>query len=117
MIRLRLGVFSPSVLLDLASDRLAAAGLELDAVPVPSSPAQFESLDAGDLDAVFTNPDNVLAYRRVPDNPLGRLLDVEIVAAVDRGLGLALALRPGLDAPTAGMRFGVDVATSGFAFV
>jgi ABC-type nitrate/sulfonate/bicarbonate transport system substrate-binding protein len=118
---LTLGVFSPSVLLDVArrTGRLEAAGLDVRDTPVPSSPAQFASLRDGDYDAVFTSPDNVLAYRFLPANPLGELLDVEIVAGLDRGLGLCLGARPGVTeaAQLSGGRFGVDVATSGFAFV
>lgn len=118
---LELGVFSPSVLLDVArrTGRLSAAGLEVRDVPVASSPAQFGSLRDGAYDAVFTSPDNVLAYRFLPANPLGELLDVEIVAGVDRGLGLCLGARPGVTtaAQLSGGRFGVDVPTSGFAFV
>jgi ABC-type nitrate/sulfonate/bicarbonate transport system substrate-binding protein len=117
--RLRLGTFTPSVLLDVAREEglLDAAAVDVVEVPVASSPAQFASLVAGDLDAVFTSPDNTIAYRFLPSNPLGRLLDIEIVQAIDRGLGLALALRPGLAEPHPGLRFGVDVPVSGFAFV
>lgn len=121
MDELRLGVFSPSVLLDVArtTGRLADAGLDVVEVPVPSSPAQFASLRDGGFDAVFTSPDNVLAYRFLPANPLGQLLDVEIVAGVDRGLGLCLATRPGTGDVTdlLGGSLGVDVPNSGFAFV
>lgn len=121
MDQLTLGVFSPSVLLEVArtTGRLADADLEVRDVPVPSSPAQFTSLRAGEFDAVFTSPDNVLAYRFLPANPLGELLDVEIVAGIDRGLGLCLGVRPGLTDPTQlrGGRLGVDVPNSGFAFV
>ncbi|MET0454553.1 MAG: hypothetical protein ABW137_22180 [Mycobacterium sp.] len=116
-----LGVFSPSVLLGVARDtgRLSAAGLRVDDVAVPSSPAQFAALRDGAYDAVFTSPDNVLAYRFLPRNPLGALLDVEIVAGVDRGVGLCLGARPGVSevAELRGGRLGVDVPTSGFAFV
>lgn len=116
-----LGVFSPSVLLGVArsTGRLEAGGLRVDDVAVPSSPAQFASLRDGEYDAVFTSPDNVLAYRFLPRNPLGELLDVELVAAVDRGVGLCLMARPGVSnaAELSGGRLGVDVPTSGFAFV
>ncbi len=121
MDQIKLGVFSPSVVLDVArsSGRLTEAGVEVHDTPVASSPAQFTSLRAGEYDAVFTSPDNVLAYRFLPANPLGELLDVEILAGLDRGLGLCLAVRPDLGdvAGLAGGRFGVDVPTSGFAFV
>ncbi len=118
---LTLGVFSPSVLLDVArsTGRLAAADLLVDDVAVPSSPAQFTSLRDGAYDAVFTSPDNALAYRFLSKNPLKELLDIEIVSGVDRGLGLCLGARPGIVDPAElrGGRLAVDVPTSGFAFV
>ncbi len=118
---LRLGTFTPSVLLEVArrDGALARAGLEVTEVAVASSPAQFASLEAGEYDAVFTSPDNVLAYHFVSGNPLGRRIELEVVAALDRGLGLALALAPGLAevAELRGATLGVDVASSGFAFV
>ncbi len=97
MDHITLGVFSPSVLLDIArgTGRLADAGLQVREVPVPSSPAQFTALRDGEFDAVFTSPDNVLAYRFLTHNPLGELLDVEIVAGIDRGLGLCSRRGPG----------------------
>jgi ABC-type nitrate/sulfonate/bicarbonate transport system substrate-binding protein len=118
---LDLGVFSPSVLLDVArrTGRLRAAELNVRDMPVPSSPAQFRSLRDGEYDAVFTSPDNVLAYRFLAANPLGESIDVEIVAGLDRGLCLCLGARAGVTdaAQLSGGRFGVDVPTSGFAFV
>jgi aerobic-type carbon monoxide dehydrogenase small subunit (CoxS/CutS family) len=116
----RLGTFSPSVLLEVAraTGALDIAGLAVQEVPATSSPAQFTELLAGDLDAVLTSPDNVLAYRFVTDNPLGRTCDVRVLAAVDRGLGLSLFAAP--DRAPTGLRGGVlavDVPVSGFAFV
>jgi aerobic-type carbon monoxide dehydrogenase small subunit (CoxS/CutS family) len=120
MTTLRLGTFSPSVLLEVArvTGVLQAAGLTVQEVPATSSPSQFADLLAGDLDAVLTSPDNVLAYRFVAGNPLGRTSDVRVHAAVDRGLGLSLFAAPGC-APTAmrGGTLAVDVPGSGFAFV
>jgi ABC-type nitrate/sulfonate/bicarbonate transport system substrate-binding protein len=116
--RLVVGAFSPSVLLSVArrTGRLAAHDLEVEEVPVTSSPGQFRSLADGELDAALTSPDNVLAYRFSPGNPLQRLLDVRIVGAVDRGLGLALYGRPGLSPHgLRGARVAVDVPVSGFA--
>ena len=114
------GAFSPSVLLRTArrTGALAARGLAVDEVAVPSSPAQFRSLDSGELAAALTSPDNLLAYRFLPGNPLGSTRDVRIVSAVDRGLGLALYARPGTGsvADLRGAPVGVDVAASGFAF-
>lgn len=118
---LRLGTFSPSVVLRVAREAgvLQRFGLEVTEVPVASSPAQFAALLDGDLDAVLTSPDNVVAYRFVPDNPLGRTADVRILLGVDRGLGLALYGRPGVGSldDLRGATVGVDVAGSGFAFV
>jgi ABC-type nitrate/sulfonate/bicarbonate transport system substrate-binding protein len=113
-----LGSFTPSVLLDVAAatGRLGARGLEVREVPVASSPAQVRSLLAGELDVALTSPDNVLAYRFDPRNPLGELADVRIVAAIDRGMGLGLYARPGATAADLrGAQVGVDVETSGFA--
>ena len=112
------GSFTPSVLLDVArsTGRLAARDLQVEEVAVTSSPAQFRSLLDGELDIALTSPDNVLAYRFNPGNPLGRLADVRIVAAVDRGMGLGLYGRPGTTAADlVGAPLGVDVAVSGFA--
>lgn len=118
MTQIAVGSFTPSVLLDLArsTGRLAAQGLQVSEVPVPSSPAQFRSLLDGDLDVALTSPDNVLAYRFNPRNPLGSTADVRIVAAIDRGMGLGLYARAGTR-PTdlRGAKVGVDVGTSGFA--
>ncbi len=118
--KLVVGAFTPSVLLRVARriGRLAETGLDVDEVPVASSPGQLRSLLDGDLDVVFTSPDNVVAYRFCADNPLGVTADVKIVAAIDRGLGLGLYARNGTTADQLrGAPWGVDVPTSGFAFV
>jgi ABC-type nitrate/sulfonate/bicarbonate transport system substrate-binding protein len=113
------GAFTPSVLLSVArrTGRLDERGLDVDEVPVASSPGQFRSLLDGEIDVAFTSPDNVLAYRFGPTNPLGALADVSIVSTVDRGTGLALYGRPGFGGPDQlrGAVVGVDVPTSGFA--
>ncbi|RZU74999.1 ABC-type nitrate/sulfonate/bicarbonate transport system substrate-binding protein [Micromonospora kangleipakensis] len=112
------GSFTPSVLLAVArrTGRLEEQSLEVAEVAVPSSPAQFRSLIAGEIDVALTSPDNVVAYRFSLENPLGVKADARIVSAVDRGLGLGLYGRRGL-APEQlrGARVGVDVSTSGFA--
>ena len=118
---LHVGTFTRSLLLDLArsTGRLEHAGLDVRETQVVSSPAQFAALESGELDVVMTSPDNVLAYRFLGDNPLGRNIPVEIVAAIDRGLGLSLCVAPGV-ADVAAVREGivaVDVPESGFAFV
>jgi hypothetical protein len=117
----RLGVFSPSIVVGVAAatGALERAGINVEEVPATSSSQLFGALLAGELDAVLSNPDNVLAYRGSAANPLGRAADIRILAAVDRGLGLSLFAGPGVD-PTTGLRGGVlavDVAVSGFAFV
>jgi ABC-type nitrate/sulfonate/bicarbonate transport system substrate-binding protein len=73
----------------------------------------------GEYDAVLTSPDNVATYVLNERNPLGRRLDLQILRAVDRGGRLSLVGAPGIErvADLAGRRFGVDVPTSGFAYV
>jgi ABC-type nitrate/sulfonate/bicarbonate transport system substrate-binding protein len=118
LIAVDVGTFSPPVVLDLAgsSGLLDAAGLEVSEHAVPSSPAQFRALADGDLQVALTSPDNVLAYRFSPRNPLEELLDARIVGAVDRALGLGLYGRPGFTADDLrGAAIGVDVPHSGFA--
>ncbi len=109
------GAFTPSVVLAVARTLglLDEHGLDVVEVPVTSSPDQFRALLAGAIDIAFTSPDNVPAYRFSPRNPLGGTADVRIVAALDRGTGLALYGRPGLE--LRGAVLGVDVPTSGFA--
>lgn len=120
-LELQLGTFTRPVLLDVArrDGSLAEAGLVIHETPVVSSPAQFASLEAGEFDAVFTSPDNVIAYRFATKNPLGRMIPATIVGAIDRGLGLSLCLAPSIDSTDQlhDAVLGVDVPQSGFAFV
>lgn len=112
------GAFTPSVLLAVArrAGQLDAHGLRVRETAVASSPAQFRSLLTGEIDVALTSPDNVIAYRFSPGNPLGTTADVRILSTVDRGMGLALYGRPGMTAAQLrGARVGVDVPTSGFA--
>lgn len=112
------GAFTPSVVLAVArsTGRLQAHDLRVTETGVPSSPAQFRSLLAGEIDVALTSPDNVVAYRFSPDNPIGSTMDARIVSAVDRGLGLGLYGRPGFGPEhLRGATVGVDVPTSGFA--
>jgi ABC-type nitrate/sulfonate/bicarbonate transport system substrate-binding protein len=115
------GTFTRSVLIDLArsSGKLAAAGLDVTETSVVSSPAQFRSLADGEYDLVLTSPDNVIAYRFLSANPLGENLPVQILAGIDRALGLSLCVAPSVeDVETVrGKVVGVDVPQSGFAFV
>jgi ABC-type nitrate/sulfonate/bicarbonate transport system substrate-binding protein len=118
---LRLGIFSANVVANWAQQHgvFEAHGLVVEQLPVPSSPAQFASLMAGEYDAVLTSPDNVATYVLNEHNPLGRRLDLQILRAVDRGSRLSLVGAPGIERVTdlAGRRFAVDVPTSGFAYV
>lgn len=120
-VHLRVGTFTPSLLIHVARGDgvLRRAGLEVEECSVASSPAQFLSLEAGELDLALTSPDNVLAYRFLSQNPLNRNLPVEILCAIDRGLGLSLVLGPSVGSveEVRGAVVGVDVAQSGFAFI
>ncbi|HSF26258.1 MAG TPA: PhnD/SsuA/transferrin family substrate-binding protein, partial [Actinomycetes bacterium] len=118
--RVRVGLFSPSIVLAVAEETggLARRGVEVETVPVTSSPAQFRDLMSGELDLAITNPDNVMLYRFIAANPLGSRHDVRILLGVDRGLGLSVHLAPGLGSldQLRGGRLGVDVDASGFSF-
>lgn len=117
----RLGEFTPSIVVAVAEaiGALDAIGVSIASTAVASSPAQFRALTAGELDVVLTSPDNVIAYRLVDDNPIGSKLSVQIIGAIDRGLGLGLYGRRGWQTRRLGsipLRLGVDVPGSGFAF-
>lgn len=118
---LRLGIFSANVVADWAQAHgvFAAHDLAVEQLPVRSSPEQFESLAGGEYDAVLTSPDNVATYVLNDRNPLGRRLDLQILRAVDRGGRLSLVGAPSVRRfeDLRGRRFGVDVPTSGFAYV
>jgi hypothetical protein len=111
------GTFTRSILIEIAHNRgyLADSGIRVDEISVPSSPAAFEMLESSAIDVLITSPDNVLAYRYLSKNPLARKLDVRIIGAIDRGLGLSLCYAPNLVLTPSTL--GVDVPTSGFAFV
>jgi ABC-type nitrate/sulfonate/bicarbonate transport system substrate-binding protein len=118
--RLALGLFSASPVTPAAraGGHFAAQGLVVAEEAVTSSRAQFEALLAGTYDLVLTSPDNVLAYRMDPGNPLGATHDVRILAAVDRGLGLSLVGARGVRTcdDVRGHTVAVDVPGSGFAY-
>jgi hypothetical protein len=118
---LHVGTFTKSLLIDLArsTGKFEAAGLEVQETSVVSSPAQFRSLAEGEYDLVLTSPDNVIAYRYLSANPLGTTLPVQILAGIDRGVGLSLCVAPMVDDmdDVRGQTVGVDVPQSGFAFV
>lgn len=119
--QLNVGTFTRSILIHLAreSGDLERAGLSVNESLVTSSPAQFQSLENGELDVVFTSPDNVLAYQYLAQNPLGRTIPLRVLGAIDKGLGLSLNLAPhvGDVAQVRNEIVGVDVPQSGFAFV
>jgi ABC-type nitrate/sulfonate/bicarbonate transport system substrate-binding protein len=118
---LKVGIFTPSLLIDIArsSGAFRERGLDVVESLVPSSPAQFTSLEAGEFDVVFTSPDNVLAYHFLSANPLQRSIPLQIICGIDRGLGLSLCTTPSITDPQQlrGQTLGVDVPQSGFAFV
>ena len=114
---LSVGTFTKSILIEIAQSTgyLVEADIEVTEIAVPSSPTQFQMLERAEIDLAITSPDNVLAYRYLQQNPLGRKLDVRILGAIDRGLGLSLCYAPTLSSEP--LTFGVDVPNSGFAFV
>jgi hypothetical protein len=115
------GQFSRSPVLAAASALGIDArhGLAISSQAVRSSPAQFASLRAREIDIAITSPDNVLLYATTSGNPLGERLPIRMVRAVDRGLGLALFTQPSISSPEAlrGSAIGVDVVRSGFAML
>ncbi len=117
--RLDVGVFTRPVLFDVARriGAFAAAGLDVREHPVGSSPDQFRRAFSGEFDAILTNPDNTLAYHFDSTNPLATTLAVEIVAGIDRGLGLTLCAHDDRAIHRRRPRVGVDAATSGFALL
>jgi len=119
--QLNVGTFTPSLLIDLArsSGALDRAGLDVKEFLVASSPAQFASLEAGEYDAVFTSPDNVLAYHFLSVNPLQRSIPLQVLCGIDRGLGLSLCTSSHIThvEDLHGKVLAVDVPQSGFAFV
>lgn len=119
--QIRIGTFTRSLLIEVArsTGKFQRASLDVLETSVVSSPAQFRSLEAGEFDLLMTSPDNTLAYRFLSKNPLGRNLDLSVLAAIDRGLGLSLCLSPQLGTVDSvrGQTVGVDVPQSGFAFV
>jgi hypothetical protein len=119
--QLNVGTFTPSLLIDLArsSGAFSRVGLEVNETLVPSSPAQFASLEAGEFDVVFTSPDNVLAYHFLSVNPLQHSIPLQIISGIDRGLGLSLCAAATIShvEDLHGKVLAVDVPQSGFAFV
>lgn len=115
------GQFSASPVLAAASalGLDARHGLEIATARVPSSPGQFASLRDGEIDVAVTSPDNVLLYATTDRNPLGERLDVRMVRAIDRGLGLTLVTDPAITRVEQfrGAALGVDVIRSGFALL
>ena len=119
--QITIGQFSQSPVLAAAHHLglLAGAGLEVHVERVPSSPGQFEWLRDGTIDVAITSPDNVLLYATTENNPIGTKLDLRMLRAIDRGLGLSLVTRPEVDLTSieVPVRMGVDVLRSGFAFL
>ncbi|MFM1918206.1 MAG: hypothetical protein RJB01_1721 [Actinomycetota bacterium] len=120
-ISVHLGQFSGSPVI-AAAEHLgldAQYGLKLTTSRVMSSPAQFQSLNTGEIDVAITSPDNVLLYGTTAKNPLETELPIRMIRAIDRGLGLALFTTADFtetsDIP--GSAIAVDVVKSGFALL
>lgn len=118
---MKVGTFTRSILIQIGHEtgRFAQAGLDVEEISVSSSPAQFEALSVGNLAVAITSPDNVIAYRYLSANPLKQKLNVKILGALDRGLGLSLCIAPGFQNVNEidDLTLAVDVPQSGFAFV
>lgn len=118
---IRVGQFSESPVLAVARALSLGDnyGIDWETSRVPSSPGQFDALRGGELDIVITSPDNVLLYTSTEKNPLGARLEVRLLRAIDRGLGLALYTSPELASADQlrGASLGVDVMSSGFALL
>jgi len=115
------GQFSESPVLAAASalGLDAAHGMQLTPTRVKSSPAQFASLRDGEIDVAVTSPDNVLLYGTTDRNPLETVIDLRMIRAIDRGLGLTLVSNPRISGPQEleNSTIGVDVVRSGFALL
>jgi len=118
---LTIGQFSHSPVLAAAEHLglLANADIEINTKKVLSSPGQYEWLRDGEIDIAITSPDNVLLYATTEKNPISEQLDITMLRAIDRGLGLCLVTGPEVDLtnPDTPVRMGVDVMKSGFAFL
>lgn len=113
----KVGTFTPSVIIAACRELGYFNEIEVIEIPVASSPAQFKSLASNELDLAVTSPDNCIAYRFLKKNPLDELFDVRIHSAIDRGLGLSLARFELSERVQEEFVFGVDVPSSGFAYV
>src|SRR6185312_4460395 len=103
------GAHSAPLYLALEKGTLAAAGLEVEPREVASSQDQLAAWDAGELDFLHTSADH---FVRGPRPVAATLLRSE-------GVGeLAVYVRPGATAADLGeLRWGVDSADGGFAFI
>jgi ABC-type nitrate/sulfonate/bicarbonate transport system substrate-binding protein len=103
------GAHSAPLYLALEKGTLAAAGLEVEPREVASSQEQLAAWDAGELDFLHTSADH---FVRGPRPVAATLLRAE-------GVGeLTVYLRPGgSEADPRELRWGVDSADGGFAFV
>jgi len=118
---LRIGQFSESPVL-AAAQKLgldAEFGVTWSTEKVVSSPGQFKSLDAGDIDIAITSPDNVMLYATTDKNPLTTQIPITLLRPIDHGLGLTFFTRPEVNsvAIIQESTLGVDVLKSGFAFL
>ena len=119
MQKIRVGQFSQSSALLAIAQNNFLPDYDIEISNVMSSPAQFGSLMAGELDIAITSPDNVLLYATTPNNPLGVTCDLIMLRSIDRGLNLSLVSTPKISSlqDLARATFSIDSPTSGFALL
>jgi ABC-type nitrate/sulfonate/bicarbonate transport system substrate-binding protein len=118
---IRLGTFGQSLNLLVAERQgyFAEQNLNVQVLAVTSSTQQFQFLRDNRYDLIATSPDNVVNYRLNPNNALGALLNVKIIAGTNYSGNQALYGQWNITSLEAfrGKNLVVDSAVSGFAFV
>lgn len=119
----RVGLFSASLPIQVALARgfFTDENLTITTQQVTTSISLFQAIAAGTTDIALTSADNPLNYARNQNNAVNHgagTLDVQMIFGDHLGLGLALAVRPGLTLELLrDKRCGVDAPDSGFAYV
>ncbi|TQS45118.1 ABC transporter substrate-binding protein [Cryptosporangium phraense] len=113
-VEMRQSVFLVPTAAEVARRRslFAQYGVEATTVPVVSSAAQRQDLDANRADVGITSTDNLFAW-----NAAGS--DLAVIAQIETTTDLVLMLRPGLSsvAGATRVRLAVDAPANGFAIV
>lgn len=101
----------------LAQGFFQAENLLVDYAQFSSSLPTFQAVSAHELEIIISAADNAINYQLNPNSQANGLLDLQVIAAHDVGLGLALAALPQFTSVESlrGTRIGVDVPGSGFA--